>query len=82
MHQNAQVLGLWLHECSRVFEDRLTNKDDHDWFRSQQVRALCGLWVCVWGVCTCVRVQVCDVCSVWCDLWLCACVAVLLPCTG
>ncbi|GLC56009.1 hypothetical protein PLESTB_001054700 [Pleodorina starrii] len=31
-----QILSLWLHECSRVFEDRLINDDDHGWFRSQQ----------------------------------------------
>lgn len=33
---HAQVLSLWLHECSRVFEDRLINDDDHGWFRAQQ----------------------------------------------
>ncbi len=31
-----QVLCLWLHECSRVFEDRLINDEDHGWFRGQQ----------------------------------------------
>ncbi len=31
-----QILGLWLHECSRVFEDRLTTHEDHQWFRAQQ----------------------------------------------
>ena len=34
--QPAQILALWLHECSRVFEDRLINDEDHAWFRSQQ----------------------------------------------
>jgi dynein heavy chain, axonemal len=24
---------LWLHECSRVFSDRLINRDDRDFFR-------------------------------------------------
>lgn len=28
-----QVLSLWLHETCRVFEDRLTCQEDHDWFR-------------------------------------------------
>jgi dynein heavy chain, axonemal len=31
-----QLLCLWLHECSRVFEDRLTNSEDHSWFRGRQ----------------------------------------------
>ena len=31
-----QILSLWLHECSRVFEDRLINDEDHTWFRTQQ----------------------------------------------
>ncbi|KAG2439747.1 hypothetical protein HYH02_010624 [Chlamydomonas schloesseri] len=31
-----QVLALWLHECSRVFEDRLINDEDHGWFRARQ----------------------------------------------
>lgn len=33
----AGLLALWLHECSRVFEDRLTNDEDHAWFRTAQV---------------------------------------------
>jgi len=28
-----QVLSLWLHETCRVFQDRLTCQEDHDWFR-------------------------------------------------
>ncbi|GLI62391.1 hypothetical protein VaNZ11_005010 [Volvox africanus] len=35
-NDHKQVLSLWLHECSRVFEDRLINDDDHGWFRKQQ----------------------------------------------
>ncbi|KAF5829736.1 dynein heavy chain and region D6 of dynein motor-domain-containing protein [Dunaliella salina] len=35
-----QILSLWLHECSRVFEDRLNNQADHEWFRKQQVMLL------------------------------------------
>ena len=33
---SKQVLSLWLHECSRVFEDRLINDEDHGWFRARQ----------------------------------------------
>lgn len=33
---HVQVLCLWLHECSRVFEDRLTSDTDHRWFLIQQ----------------------------------------------
>lgn len=29
----VQVLSLWLHETCRVFEDRLTCQEDHQWFR-------------------------------------------------
>ena len=28
----VEFLRLWVHECQRVFEDRLTNDDDHKWF--------------------------------------------------
>lgn len=50
-----QVLSLWLHETCRVFEDRLTCQEDHDWFRwgSSQLRSVTLLrclgvhgWVC------------------------------------
>lgn len=27
------LLSLWLHECCRVFEDRLINGEDREWFR-------------------------------------------------
>ncbi len=32
----SHALALWLHESSRVFEDRLINDEDHAWFRAQQ----------------------------------------------
>lgn len=32
----SQILSLWLHEGSRVFEDRLTSDADHAWFKAQQ----------------------------------------------
>jgi dynein heavy chain len=35
-----QILSLWLHENSRVFEDRLTCGEDHAWFRQHQVELL------------------------------------------
>lgn len=28
------MIRLWIHECSRVFSDRLVNEDDKDWFRN------------------------------------------------
>ena len=31
----ATQVRLWSHELKRVFEDRLTTSDDHDWFVSQ-----------------------------------------------
>ena len=27
------LLKLWTHECSRIFEDRLVNNEDREWFQ-------------------------------------------------
>lgn len=29
----GNLLRLWCHECNRVFEDRLVNTEDRDWFQ-------------------------------------------------
>lgn len=44
-----QVLCLWLHECSRVFEDRLINDEDHGWFRGRQEALLAELFETSYG---------------------------------
>ena len=36
----ASMLVLWLHECARVFEDRLINDEDHAWFTAMQDKSL------------------------------------------
>lgn len=28
-----QLIRLWMHECSRVFSDRLINEEDNKWFK-------------------------------------------------
>lgn len=33
---STQLVVLWLHETSRVFEDRLINDEDHRWFQNKQ----------------------------------------------
>ena len=32
LQDEAAVLRLWYHECCRVFQDRLVNDEDRDWF--------------------------------------------------
>lgn len=34
--QSTDVLRLWLHECDRVFADRLVNDEDRTWLRATQ----------------------------------------------
>ena len=35
IHSDTVLLGLWKHECERVFSDRLIEQKDTDWFHSQ-----------------------------------------------
>jgi hypothetical protein len=44
----CHMVSLWLHEVSRVFEDRLTCDDDHAWFRAQQERLLAEVFGTGW----------------------------------
>eukprot|EP00898_Chlorokybus_atmophyticus_P004944 jgi/Chlat1/5450/Chrsp36S00417 len=40
------MLCLWLHEATRVFQDRLVNEEDRDWFKrclTEQLSRQCGL---------------------------------------
>jgi len=32
MSAQEELLRLWIHENKRVFEDRMTTREDHDWF--------------------------------------------------
>lgn len=38
--QSSDVLKLWLHECDRVFADRLVNDEDRTWLRKTQAGIL------------------------------------------
>ncbi len=38
----GDIVRLWIHECNRVFQDRLINAEDRNWFTqyvSSQVRS-------------------------------------------
>ncbi len=34
IRDNDTFAKLWIHETSRVFSDRLTNEQDHQWFKN------------------------------------------------
>lgn len=38
--QSSDVMRLWLHECDRVFADRLVNDEDRTWLRGTQAKIL------------------------------------------
>ena len=44
-----EVLALWLHEATRVFQDRLINDEDHTWFRKQITAMLSKHMSREWG---------------------------------
>jgi dynein heavy chain len=35
LSEDKQFTRLWIHESTRVFDDRMINQEDHDWFRNQ-----------------------------------------------
>ena len=43
------LLKLWAHECSRVFQDRLVNEADRTWFREQMVKLVFLFFKADWG---------------------------------
>lgn len=43
------LIALWLHESSRVFEDRLTCEEDHLWFRGRQEALLSEVFGASWS---------------------------------
>ena len=45
----ATQVRLWSHELKRVFEDRLTTSDDHDWFVSQLTECVSSKFGMKWA---------------------------------
>ena len=43
------MVRLWSHELKRVFEDRLTTSDDHDWFVSQLTECVSSKFGMKWA---------------------------------
>jgi len=37
---SASMVKLWLHECCRVFYDRLVNDEDREWFVEESFKTL------------------------------------------
>ena len=46
--QEADIVRLWIHECMRVFQDRLVDKEDRGWFRNLLMSTMSQKLDCNW----------------------------------
>lgn len=49
MNRNDKMIKIWIHECCRVFHDRLINKDDKNWFTEQVVDLVKNIFRMEWN---------------------------------
>eukprot|EP01059_Diplonema_ambulator_P010461 TRINITY_DN204_c1_g2_i3.p1 TRINITY_DN204_c1_g2~~TRINITY_DN204_c1_g2_i3.p1 ORF type:complete len:3050 (+),score=1214.76 TRINITY_DN204_c1_g2_i3:4746-13895(+) len=48
LHGRDGMITLWVHECQRVFQDRMNNKDDRTWFKNQIEAKLESVFASKW----------------------------------
>lgn len=46
--QEFDIVRLWIHECMRVFQDRLVDKEDRAWFKSLLMSTMSQKLDCNW----------------------------------
>jgi dynein heavy chain len=46
--QDSDIVRLWTHECMRVFQDRLVDKEDRGWFRNLLMSTMSQKLDCNW----------------------------------